>query len=135
MKLAGRILMLVVGVGLITFGILNLTNIIDFFTFFEFDDIKDIFSSGDARQIIEELLLLLKYVFYIFFGISAVFSFINGKASYKHIIYSVLFIGLAVYTVIINGSFEMVELLRITFLAIPALYLTASILLLLGNKK
>ena len=131
MRLIGRIIMLVIGAFMLFCGITYIVNFTKNVGHFEWNGL------ANFVEALPNYLILIKGILLSLFGVSALFSFIRGKASFRYFIYSVIIIGIAVYSIIkssSDGSFDFTKMLS-TSLIIPAGYTIGSLLLFIGRRK
>lgn len=131
MRFAGRIIMLLIGAFMLFCGVTYIINFTKNVGNFEWNGL------ANFVETLPNYLLLAKGIILSVFGISALLSFIKGKGSFRYFIYSVIIIGLAVFSIIrssSDGSFDFTKMLS-TSLIIPIGYTLGSVLLFLGPKK
>lgn len=131
MKALGRILMAVTGIGLIVFGGFYMTQLIQMINGFQWEGLSNFVEK------LPNYLSGLKAVFLILFGLSALFSAIRGKASFRYFIYSALLVGFSVWSFIASkneGEFVL-NANSISLIVLPAVYLFSSLILFIARLR
>lgn len=129
MKTLGRILMLLCCLGLILFAGFYFTQFINLVNGFKWESLSNLVESLPSYA------ALPKALFFLFFGVSALFSTIKGKASFRYFIYSALFVGICIYSVVaakIEGPFVL-NANSISLIVLPSVYLISSLILFFSN--
>lgn len=129
MKTFGRIMMLICGLALLLFAGFYFTQFINLINGFKWESLSNFVESLPSYA------TLPKAFFLLFFGFSALFSAIKGKASFRYFIYSALFVGICIYSVVaakIEGPFVL-NANSISLIVLPSVYLISSLILFFCN--